>query len=162
MTTDQPTRTPGIRGEERIALVEALALGEETHETVASRFSRTVQAIHQFSARNHAEIDTRKRELQGELAGETSHIRVANQAKRIAIRNKLIEDMEIRLDGEDLDPRVRSRFTRDIDMLQKSVAEELGQLPPRTSKVEVAHSPLTDFDTIALDTDGNWHGVVDR
>jgi hypothetical protein len=39
---------------------------------LATRLSRTVQAIHQFSARNHAEILYRKRELQGLLNAETA------------------------------------------------------------------------------------------
>ena len=47
----------------RLALVEALALGEKTHEALASDFGRTAQAVKQFSARNHGEIATRRQTL---------------------------------------------------------------------------------------------------
>ena len=49
----------------------------------------------------------------------------------------------------------------ELDSLLHQINELNGWLPPRTSKVEVAHSQLTDFDVIAMDEDGGWHGVAD-
>ena len=98
MTTDQPTpRTPGIRGEERLALVEALALGKENHEALAARFSRTVQAIHQFSARNAAEVATTATDLLGEVDAEAAHLWISDRVTRRAWRQKMIEDLEAAL-----------------------------------------------------------------
>ena len=87
---------------------------------------------------------------------------MSDKVTRRAWRQKLIEDVEIRLADDGLDDRARSRFTRDLDMLLYRVEEEKGELPPRTSKVEVTRSQLTDFDVIAINEDGHFHGVVDR
>jgi hypothetical protein len=84
---------------------------------------------------------------------------IADKATRIAWRAKLAEDLDARLDDDDLEPRLRSRYTRDIDMLLHKVAEELGEL---RTKVDVTTTPLTDFDVIAIDEDGKFHGVADR
>jgi hypothetical protein len=48
--------TPDIRGQERVDLIEALALGAESHVQLAERFGRSPDAIHQFSSRNKAAI----------------------------------------------------------------------------------------------------------
>jgi hypothetical protein len=38
------------------------------------------------------------------------------------------------------------------------VADEKGEL---RRQIDVRTSPLTDYDEIVLDSDGNWHGVAD-
>ena len=151
MTTDQLTRTPPIRGEERLALVEALALAKKTHVDLAAEFGRTLQAIHQFSARNAAEIASRREVLLGDVDAETAHSWVAKKAARIDWYQKLIEDLEIRLADEDLDPRVRSRFTRDVAQLLRSVAEEKGEL---RTQLEVEAGPRLTTEVIG------WEAVA--
>ena len=160
MTTDQPTRTPGIRGEERIALVEALALGEETHEALASRFGRSVQAIHQFSARNSAEIATRRQALLGEVDAEAAHLWISDRVTRRAWRQKLIDDMEAALEDPDLDWRQRSRYNRDIAMLLRQVDEEKGELPTRVA-LQVESVPKMTYEIGGVDMASllsEWHG----
>ena len=94
MSTEQPERTPYIRGEERHALVEDLALARQTQAELAVKYGRSHQAVKQFSARNAAEITSRRRVLQGELATETDHLWVAGKTARIAWYQKLIEDLD--------------------------------------------------------------------
>jgi hypothetical protein len=65
---------------------------------------------------------------------------------------ELIEDLEIRLADEGLDPRLRSRYTRDIDMLLHRVAEEKGELPTR-STVELTEVPVLSHIIEGFDRD---------
>jgi hypothetical protein len=46
-----------IRGTQRIALVQDLVSGELTHEALAERYGRSLQAVHQFSARRYVSCD---------------------------------------------------------------------------------------------------------
>ena len=152
MTSDQPTSTPSIRGEERLALVEDLALAKQTHAELAAKYGRSHQAVKQFSARNAAEIAIRRQVLLGEVDAEGAHLWVSDKVTRRAWRQKLIEDLEIRLADEGLDPRLRSRYTRDIDMLLHRVAEEKGELPTRIT-VELTEVPVLSHIIEGFDRD---------
>jgi hypothetical protein len=148
MTSETSERPPPIRGEDRLALVEDLALGKLTGAQLAEKWGRSHQAIKQFSARNSAEIASRRRVLLGEVDAEAAHAWVANKVARIDWYQKLIEDLEIRLADEDLDPRVRSRFTRDVAQLLRAVAEEKGEL---RTQIELDAGPRVISDVIGWD-----------
>ena len=75
--------------------------------------------------------------LLAQVDAEAAHLWISDKVTRRAWRQKMIEDMEVALADPDLDWRQRSRFNRDIAMLLHQVDEEKGELPPRTSKVEV-------------------------
>ena len=60
----------------------------------------------------------------------------------------------------DLDWRQRSRYTRDIAMLLHQVDEEKGELPPRTSKVEVK-SLMPLGSRMVMTGDGQFHEVAE-
>jgi hypothetical protein len=113
-------RTPHIRGEERLALIENLALKGDTQAALADKYGRSHQAIKQFSARNSAEIAQRRQVLLGEVAGEASRMWVSDKKIRIAWRLKLIEDM----DGYLADPELwRGRLRAGI-----ALGDGLGRL----------------------------------
>ena len=154
------SRTPPIRGEDRQALVEALALAEKTYPELAAEFGRTVQAVHQFSARNHAEIATRRQTLLGQVDAEGAHLWVSHRVVRRAWRQKLLEDIEARLADPDLDDRQRSRLIRDAAMLLHQVDEEKGELPPRTSKVEI-RSLMPLGSRLVMTDDGQFHEMAE-
>ena len=104
---------------------------------VAGREWKSVPAINQFSQRNAPEIATRRQVLLAQVDAEAAHLWISDKVTRRAWRQKMIEDMEVALADPDLDWRQRSLFNRDIAMLLHQVDEEKGELPPRTSKVEV-------------------------
>jgi hypothetical protein len=149
-----------IRGEERHALVEDLALGDLTQADLATKFERHPQTIAQFSARNAAEIAGRRRALQGELATETDHLWVADKTARIAWRQKLAEDLDGYLSDPDLDRRLRVRYVREINSLLRNVAEEKGELPTRShAEVEISSSiPLGN--RLIMTPDGQFHELA--
>jgi hypothetical protein len=72
-----------------------------------------------------------------QVDAEAAHLWISDKVTRRAWRQKMIEDMEVALADPDLDWRQRSRYNPDIAMLLHQVDEEKGELPPRTSKVEV-------------------------
>ena len=154
-------RAPMIRGEERLALVEALARQEKTHAVLADEFGRTPDAINQFSSRNAGEIATRRQILLGEVDAEGAHLWVSHKVLRRAWRQKLLEDIEARLADPDLDDRQRSRYNRDAAMLLRQVDEEKGDLPQRShAEVEIKSSiPLGN--RLIMTADGQFHEVTE-
>jgi hypothetical protein len=128
-----------IRGQERADLVDDLAQKSLTHAELATKYSRHVQTISQFSARNSSEIAGRRGVLQGELASETTHLWVADKTARIAWYQKMIEDLDGYLADDELDLSVRHRYTREVASMLRAVTEEKGEL---RSTVEVESAPV--------------------
>jgi hypothetical protein len=114
-------------------------LRKEILAALADKWGRTHQTIKQFSARNSAEVASRRQVLLGEVDAEAAHLWVSDKTRRIACLQKWIEDLDTRLADEELDLRVRSRLTRDAAQLLRSVAEEKGEL---RSIVEVDSGPV--------------------
>jgi hypothetical protein len=150
MTADQSTPTPHIRGEERLALVEDLALKDLTLPAIATKYGRHPQTIAQFSARNSAEVATRRQTLLGEVDAEAAHLWISDRVTRRAWRQKLIDDMEAALEDPDLDWRQRSRYSRDIAMLLRQVDEEKGELPTRMA-VRLDTGPALTSEIVGFD-----------
>jgi hypothetical protein len=128
-------------------------------QSLAVQFSRTVQAIHQFSARNSAEIATRRQVLLGEVDAEAAHLWVADKTTRIAWLQKLIEDLDSHLSDPDLDLRLRSRYTREVASMLKAVAEEKGELPTRV-QLDSGSGPLVRSEIVGWDPDKWMAGVM--
>lgn len=147
-----PERTPGIRGEERHALVEDLALAELTQAEIAMKYGRAHITIKQFRARNAAEIAGRRRVLQGELATATDHLWIADKVTRIAWCQKLCEDLDSYLADPDLDLRVRHRYTREVASILHQASELLGELPTR-STIEVESGSVLRHEVVGFSPD---------
>ena len=50
-----------LRGRFKRVLIVDLAAGDQTYEDLAPRYGRSLQAVKEFSARNVAEIEGRRR-----------------------------------------------------------------------------------------------------
>jgi hypothetical protein len=147
--TDRPI-PPGIWGQERVDLVEDLARGER-HAAVAEKYGRSLQAVHQFSARNSAEIAGRRRELQGELNVETAQQWVSDKAQLKDLYRKHYEDLDVRLSDPDLDDRLLVRLTREATSILHKVSDLMGWLPQRVA-IE-SDKPLLSYEIVGLDMD---------
>jgi hypothetical protein len=158
MADGQPIRTPHIRGQERADLVDDLAQGDLLHEQLAAKYGRTLQTIREFSARNHAEIQGRRRELHGALAEESTHRWVADKGKLSDRYQDMIDELTAELqDTEDL--RLKSRLARDIAPLLHAVGDLHGLFPMR-SRVDLdVKTPFRLGDVLAFGRDGQLHEV---
>jgi hypothetical protein len=84
---------------------------------------------------------------------------VADKTTRIAFLQKLIEDLDIHLSDDDLDPRLRNRLTREVAQLLRNVANEKGELRTRLD-LAVQKSVLDDFTEFVIDDDGTFHPLA--
>ena len=108
---------------ERRQLCRELATGEHTHAVLGKRYGVTRQAITAFAKRYAREIDAIKADLDNEFAG----LWIAQKAARIAAYQADLEASEAGGYGSHFE-QIRTRT-----QILKSVAEELGQLPPRAT-----------------------------
>jgi hypothetical protein len=124
---------------------------------LASKYNRHVQAIAQFAVRNRGEIAVIQAGNNKALHERLAEVPIADKARRIAVYQLLRDDMLDRLDGQ-MDDRLRNHYVKTTAMLQRAVAEELGDL---RSTVDVAVTKsLADFDEVILDENGQFHAVA--
>jgi hypothetical protein len=122
------TGTPHIKGERRAELIHDLAQGSLSHAELAAKFDRHVQAIAQFAVRNRGEIAVIQAGTNRALHERLAEVPIADKARRIAVYQRLRDDLLDRLD-EGLMPDVdHNRYVKTAAMLQRAVAEELGDL----------------------------------
>jgi hypothetical protein len=134
MSSDSPERPHNyFRGQERIDLVEALALGKLTHAELADKYGRHIQTIHQFSARNHYEIAHRRQELHGQLNAATADEWVKDKAALYALYRKHYEDLDARLSDPDIDDRTRDRLSKTATSILDKVRDLKGWLTTRST-----------------------------
>lgn len=110
------------------ALCRDLATGDKTRAQLAREHGVTRQAMTKFAQRHADRIAEIRAHLDDEFAG----IWIANKEKRIAAAER---DYELSAGSEYAGhwEHVRTR-----SMIRKEIAEELGQLPPRTNTVVIA------------------------
>jgi hypothetical protein len=134
--------------------VNDLAQGDLSHAELGVKHGRSKQAIHQFSARNAAEISEVRAAMRGELQAQVADLWIADKKRRIAWRQKLAEDIDVHLEDEELDLKDRHHLTRNVDQLLRSAAEELGDLPARTVlQVQLPPTPMKNYGNT-----GCWFG----
>jgi hypothetical protein len=151
--------TPDIRGERRAELVDDLAKGELTHTQLAEKYGRHVQTIAQFSVRNRAEIQVARAGHNKAWHERLHDIPIADKAHRIAVNQRMRDDLLAQLDDPGLSLADRNRLTKTAMALHRHVAEEMGDL---RSQVEVAVSKnvLNDFNEFVIDEDGTFHPLA--
>ena len=162
-TSDGRQPAPPIRGEERAGLVNDLALKELSHEQLAVKYERSLDAIRRFSCRNSAEIAGRRAVLDGTANGEATHLWTADK-NRVRERLQDVADGQwARLEDPELDDRLRIRLEREHRATLHELNEMGGFLTQR-SQVEVSGAggleALLSSDVIAVDSDGKWHAVA--
>jgi hypothetical protein len=128
---DRPVPPP-IRGVLRTELVRDLALGTETHDQLAEKYGRTVQAIHQFSSRNKDEIRRAKQALVADPTDEYAHVGIAHKWYRISDAEQDLAAVEEWLQDPNLTPSHRKHYIALKSKLRREVAEEKGELPVRS------------------------------
>lgn len=108
---------------ERRQLCRELATGELSHVQLGKKYGVTRQAITAFRKRYAREVDDIKANLDDEFAG----LWVADKAARIAAMQA---DVEMSATGDYAEhyEQIRTRT-----QIHRAIAEELGQLPPRST-----------------------------
>jgi hypothetical protein len=159
-SSSSPPSMPADRSGRR-SVIEDLARGDLIHTEIARKYGRSVQGIRQFSSRNHTEVSRRRAVLQGELNAATADQWVTEKAQLGDLYWKHYEDLDARISNPDIDDRTVKALTREATAIIYKYSELMGHLPPRTSKVEVARSVLTDFDVISIDEAGGFSSVTD-
>lgn len=124
---------------ERRELTRALAVGEVTRASLARRYGISRAAVTQFAQRHASEIDAIKAALDDEFAG----LWIASKEQRI---NAHQADYETAAGHE---KSGHHEWIKARTQILHAVAEELGQLPPRTT---VAVMPVTHV-IVGIDPD---------
>jgi hypothetical protein len=128
-----------IRGRHRLALLRDLAVGDFTAAELAEKYDRAVGTINTFKYNHKAEIAEIRSNPDDEFAG----LWIAQKKNRIAVYQSQVDRLE-----ESDDPKLLARSQTAL----RSVAEELGQLPNKstvaieTPKLQVQIEGISDED----------------
>jgi hypothetical protein len=167
----------GIRAWRYEQLINDLALGEQPHSELAERYNVEVQTVRVFAMNHRADVEARK----ADWANQYGHIwstKVENRLRVLTCRLEEIEDQlallrdHARAETEmirNVDPeaaevlvndRVYLKYVAEQRSLLREIADQTGQLPTRLAVDPTStRGSLTDWDTIALDANGQWHAV---
>lgn len=139
---DSAKAGPKLTAADRRALVRALATGERRRAQLARDYGVVPSYITWFARQHAREIDAVKAKLDDEFAG----LWIAEKEKRIAAYQ---HDFEVSADG---DYSAHYEQVRTRSGILRNVAEELGQLPNRSTAaviIPVVHI-LENVDTDLL------------
>jgi hypothetical protein len=138
-----PRQGPPITGQRRIRLLHDLALGDLSVRELAAKYGKAEQTIMNITYENKDEIDKIRTALREDQYSALNHLWIAQQELRIAEAQAdyedLVEDIEelqthAQAQGK---PVAQSRaylHCRDSKRkIRRDVADELGQLPTRTT-----------------------------
>jgi hypothetical protein len=138
------------------------------------------QSIRVFRLRHKADIQAKK----VDLSSRFSHIWSTKVGNRLRLLTLRLEEIEHQIELLHDHARRQTETIRNVDpdasevpvhgpefrayekeqrALTREIADQTGQLLQRAPvEVNVVRSPITDFDTIAVDEAGNWHAVVSQ
>ena len=134
-------------------------MGTETHERLAERYGRSLQAVRQFSARNADEINAAKQEMSREDIEPWGCVK----RDRLAVYSQQLVEVDERLQSGDLTPGQEVRFRALLLKALHQLAEEKGELPSRQQlEIDVKSNPFQFSDTLVQDADGNFYPVPDN
>jgi hypothetical protein len=158
-------------------LINDLAVGDKPDSELAAEYDVEEQSIRVFRMRHKADIQAKKKGW-SEQYGHIWSTKVENRLRVLTCRLEEIEDqMELlrehaRRETEtirNVDPEASEvlvngpeyrAYEKEQRALIREIADQTGQLPTRVAKLEVeGKGALTNFDTIAVDANGNWHAV---
>jgi hypothetical protein len=173
-------RSGGVRAWRMEQLIRDLALGEKPLAELAEIHGLEEQTVRVFKMNHKPEIAA----VVADWTSQFDHIWSTKKENRLRVLTQRLEEIEdliaalyehARRETEtirDVDPEASEvpvngpeyrAYVKEQRALIREISEETGQLPTRVGRIEMeAKSPLTDFDTIALDENGQWHGVADR
>lgn len=111
------------RGHIRLKLLRELALGEKNQVQLASEYGVGQSAISMFATRYSDQIE----EIRGKLDDEFAGLWIAQKANRLAAYQQDVDDVD---SDEDKNTAEWRRIKHNA---VKSVAEELGQIPNKST-----------------------------
>jgi hypothetical protein len=137
-TKDGREPAPRIQGVLRTELVRDLALGAETHDQLAEKYGRSLDAIRHFSSRNKDEIRRAKQALVADPNDEYAGVAIAYKWDRIADADRDLADVNELLADPNLTVTARKGLWNLKIKLRHSVAEERGEL---RTQIDVSGPP---------------------
>jgi hypothetical protein len=166
-----------IKAWEYERLINDLALGARSHADIAVEYSKAEQTIAAFAMRHRPEVEAKKREQ----SSEYSHIWSTQKGNRIRVLTARYEELQGLIDALYEHAQQETETLRNVEpdaadvpvnskefnayhdrqvKLVHQIAEETGQLPQRVAlDAVVTRNPITDFDVVVVDDDGNFHAV---
>ena len=159
--TAEPTENlpqPGkyIRGIERFNLINDLAVGDQPHRILAEKYGRSIDAIHQFNLRNAAEIA----EAREKIYDDYQHLPLTKKSIRLETLERLAAIYEQDLADPKLAYSARTRIGNALQKVLHQIAEEMNQLPARTT-VEVSNVPKLTHEVVGWSPDKWAERVTD-
>jgi hypothetical protein len=109
-------------------LLRELAMGAASRQELAEKYEVDGTRIYQISRECASEIDAIRADLMAKLHVETTGLWIASKINRVAEYQQDVDDINRLLDIAYDDKLVRTKHNA-----LRSVAEELAQLPTRTS-----------------------------
>jgi hypothetical protein len=147
-----------LRGHIRLKLIRELAMDVVTQQELAKRFGVDQNTIRTFRDRNEDDIREVRDSLLQEVVSETAGLWISKKANRIAEYQedveKLNESLARWVPGADyrLDMAAKGLMATKHNAL-KNVAEELAQLPTRSSAPQVDEN-VFHYTIVGATTDG--------
>lgn len=134
------------RGWRKVQLIQELARGEDTQESLAKKYDCTPSAMSQFKDRHLPEIEHVRRNLEDEFAA----LWVAKKINRLAEYEADIDAINeaLLLAGAEDSAAARAAKHRAL----RSVAEELGALPNRLNVTGEVTARVT-YELVGVDMD---------
>lgn len=124
---------------QRHKLLRELAIGERSSADLGREYGMTATAVRMFKSRHRAKVEAIAADLGNEFAG----LWIADKTQRLAAYES---DYEMALDSDKSD---HHEWVKARTQILHAVAEETGQLPPRTT---VAVQSVTHV-IVGIDTD---------
>lgn len=145
-----------VRGHVKLELMRELAMQSAPHDVVAARFDLKTSEVKSFEDRNYDAIQEIRLALLEEVVNETAGLWISHKAKRIAEYQEDVDLINIRLanleDEDELEPATLTAIRTKHNAL-KSVAEELAQLPTRSTTPQVDEN-VFHYSIVGTTTEG--------
>lgn len=136
-----PSQSRPLRGHVALELIRELAAGTKSQDELAKQFGCSQPAIHYFKQRNQDRIDKQAADLDNKFAS----LWVSQKENRIAQLQSDLDELEASESSHD--PRVVKVKAH----LAHQIAEEMGQLPNRTSVSVEAQTVNYQVEGVDLD-----------
>jgi hypothetical protein len=156
-------------------LIRDLAVGEKGVAELAEEYDVEEQTIRVFKLRHKPEIAA----VLADWTSQFDHIWSTKKENRLRVLTRRLEEIEDLIAALYEHARRETETIRNVDpeatevrfngpenrayvkrAVMREISEETGQLPTRVGKLEMeVKNSITDYDVIAMDTDGNFHAV---
>jgi hypothetical protein len=135
------------RGWVRHNLIADLAAMQNTQVELGLKYDCNQSSISEFAKRHADEIEAKKKCIEDELHG----LWIASKAARLAEYQQTLDDIEDYVHSEALsDKAVREAVALKLKTLRQA-ADELGQLPQRTSGSGTGTTVTLQFDGVTVE-----------